>query len=599
MTHGCVRLQKTSMAYHALAQTRTLPELFHFFLVILGPERNFYGLAIVYGIGISLLSLATPVSVQMLINTVANTGLTAPLVVLALTLFGLLSVAALLQALRIHLMDLFGRRFYARMVSEIALRSIYAVNPFFDDNSKGPLFNRYFDIIIVQKRLPVLFVGGFTILLQTVVGVVLVSFYHPLLLAFNVVVALLLWLTWRVWGKRAIRSSMEVSHRKHATAAWLEGLGSSNGFFKTSRHIADALDKTERVTADYINSHCTHFRHHFSQTLVFLFIYAAASATLLGLGGWLVIQGQLTLGQLVAAELVLSVVFVGISQAGTYLTYFYDLCAAVEELSLFYDVEQDPPATDVRPVTGDASVGFHKATGESRGTLVSLDFTIPSGSRLLADASHHSVQRVFTTFLKRHEFPDSGYLSLGDQDFQAYRTHQLRQEIIVLDRPNVVESTIREYLTFSSLEEDHGEMLQLLEAVGLDKTVARLADGLDTRIAATGWPLSTMEAMQLKLAAAMIASPRVLVLSQIFDVMPEPAILRSLDRFQREQDKTVIYFSNRHCDLGFTGFLYLEETEQRLFDSYTDFCRAGGLPEQELAPIVSPASAPTPAPKAS
>ena len=52
-----------------------------------------------------MLSLATPISVQMLINTVANTGLTAPLVVLSLTLFGLLSASALLQALRIHLMD--------------------------------------------------------------------------------------------------------------------------------------------------------------------------------------------------------------------------------------------------------------------------------------------------------------------------------------------------------------------------------------------------------------------------------------------------------------------------------------------------------------
>ena len=66
------------MAYHALAQTRTLGELFGFFLVILGPEKKYYILAIIYGIGISLLSLATPVSVQMLINTVANTGLTTP-----------------------------------------------------------------------------------------------------------------------------------------------------------------------------------------------------------------------------------------------------------------------------------------------------------------------------------------------------------------------------------------------------------------------------------------------------------------------------------------------------------------------------------------
>jgi ABC-type bacteriocin/lantibiotic exporter with double-glycine peptidase domain len=162
---------------------QSLSGLFRYFFTILAPERSYYWLAVIYGIGISLLSLATPISVQMLINTVANIGLVTPLVVLSLSLFALLLVAGALNALRIYIMDVFGRRFYARMVSEIALRSIYARNPFFDDRGDSALFNRYFDIIIVMKMLPNLLVGGFTIVLQMVVGFLLVSSYHPLLLA--------------------------------------------------------------------------------------------------------------------------------------------------------------------------------------------------------------------------------------------------------------------------------------------------------------------------------------------------------------------------------------------------------------------------------
>ncbi len=576
------------MSYHAMTQTRTLAELFHYFIEILGPEKRYYILAVIYGVGISLLSLATPISVQMLINTVANTGLTTPLVVLSLTLFGLLTLAGLLQALRIHLMDLFGRRFYARMVSEIALRSIYATNPFFDDNSKGPLFNRYFDIIIVQKRLPVLCVSGFTIVLQSVVGFILVSFYHPYLLAFNLVVVALVWLVWVIWGKHAIKSSMEVSHKKHATAAWLEGLGGSNGFYKSSRHITDALHKTDQVTANYIREHERHFRHHFAQTLMFLFIWAAASASLLGLGGWLVIQGQLSLGQLVAAELVLSVVFVGISQLGTYLTYFYDLCAAVEELSLFHDVEQDPPDLYQRQVSGDSALAFVNAGGESRGTRLTLDFTIPAGARVFAASHNHAAQRVFTSFMKRHERPDAGYLALGGEDFDSFQTHHLRQEIIVLDRPNVVESSIREYLEFSYGAEEGDKTLEVLATVGLDGVISQLADGLDTRLAATGWPLSIMETMQLKLASAIIARPRVLVLSQIYDMMPDEYMLASFERLQASGQTTVIYFSNKHSDLHFDQFLYLGEKEQRLFDSYHQLCDAASLPRRPLEPVSSP-----------
>ncbi len=573
------------MAQEPHIHTRTLPELFKYFLLILGPEKKYYVLAIVYAIGISLLSLATPISVQMLINTVANTGLTTPLIVLTATLFMLLLVSGLLQALRIHLMDLFGRRFYARMVSDIALRTIYARNPFFNDSNMAPLFNRYFDIIIVQKRLPVLFVSGFTIVMQTVAGIILVSFYHPYLLIFNLVVSFLVYLVWAIWGKRAIVSSMEASHKKHAAAAWLEELGSSNGFFKTSRTIADALHKTDEATGAFMRRHIIHFRHHFSQTLCFLFIYAAASASLLGLGGWLVIQNELSLGQLVAAELVLSVVFYGISQLGTYLTYFYDLCAAVEELSLFHDIEQDPPLAHQQPFNGDSSLSFASAKGESRGTMLTLNLDIKAGSRVLAATDNQAAQRIFVDFLKSNETPRSGYIAIGGQDFQSFQNYQIRQEVMVLDRPSVIECTIRDYLYFSSQDEVNEDILGVLKTVGLEPVLAQLPDGIDTVVAPTGWPLSITETMQLKLAAVMIAKPRVVVLSQLFDVMPDLSILSSLEYLSMHSDMTVVYFSNRHTDLGFDRYLYLGLEQQTLFDRYEDMCAAAGLPVQPLTPV--------------
>ena len=125
------------MSSETLAKDLSVKEIFRLFPIIVGPERNYYWLAIVYGIGISVLSLALPVSVQMLVNTIANTALTAPLVVLSVTLLVLLLSAGLLNALRIHLVDLFARRFYARMVSEIALRSVFALNPFFHHYNNG------------------------------------------------------------------------------------------------------------------------------------------------------------------------------------------------------------------------------------------------------------------------------------------------------------------------------------------------------------------------------------------------------------------------------------------------------------------------------
>lgn len=555
------------MSDQALTRHTTLREIFANFALLLAPERNYYVLAVVYGIGIGVLSLAVPISVQMLVNTIAYTALTAPLVVLSLTLFGLLLASGLLNALRIHLMDLFGRRFYARMVSEIAVRSVFALNPFFQDYSKGALFNRYFDIIIVQKTVPNLLVGGFTVVLQAAVGFVLVSLYHPLFLAFNLVIILCIWFIWLVWGGRAIKSAVEVSNKKHATAAWLEGLAASNGFFKSERHIAEAFSRTDAVTAEYIDRHIRHFRHHFAQTLGFLFLYAAASAGLLGLGGWLVIQGELSLGQLVAAELVLSVVFFGLSQLGIYLAYFYELCAALDELSLFYDVDQEAPPEAALPYEGDAAVEFVDARGDARGLITTLSFAIPSGARVLGVAEAHGVQREVTNFLKRHIRPSGGYVTLGGNDIMDIPAHELRQQVIVLDRPNTVEMTIREYLHLSGDGASSARILSALNTVGLNAAVSRLEEGLDTRVAATGWPLTITETMQLKLAAAIIAQPRVLVLGQLFDTMTDESLRRSLDVLQEETLTTVLYFSSRPRELGFDHYLYLGYREQQVFAS--------------------------------
>lgn len=550
----------------------SLAKFFRIFFEILKPEANFYWLAAVYGIGISLLSLATPISVQMLINTIANTALTAPLVMLSLTLFGLLTISSLLYALRVHLMELFARRFYARMVAEISLISVYAQNPFFGDFKKSPLFNRYFDVVYVQTAIPILFIGGFTTLLQIAVGFVLVSLYHPYFLGFTLVMIALIWVVWLIWGGRALRTGIDLSHAKHQTAGWLELIGGSNGFFKSQRRIDYALDKTDEFTGRYIVERKRHFRHLFSQTIAFLLMYAAASAALLGLGGWLVIQNQLTLGQLVAAELVLSAAFFGVAQLGSYLGYFYDLFAAVEEISHFYDVEQEQPK-GADPFEGpDHTIVMKAVRGYARHEEAQFDLEIPSGSIIMAAASHHGVQRLFNNLLKMHVLPQGGYATLGGIDVKDIEAHHLRKNVHVLDRPTFVEMTIREYLALSCKDTAPKRMVAALETVGLADTIATFDKGLDTPIASTGFPLSSVELQQLKLANALLERPRILVLSRLFDLLDPEPLQRAISELREQAYSTVICFSNRRIDLGFDRFLYLEANRQTYFDNFDEFC---------------------------
>lgn len=537
---------------------------------ILGPDNAFFSLVIIYGIGVSLLSLAVPISVQLLINSVANLALPVPLFTLALVLLGLLLIWALLGALAKYMMELFRRRFMARMVADLTLRAVHAQNPFFADERRDDLFNRYFDIMTVQKTIPSLLIGGFTIVLQSTVGFIVTAFYHPIFLAFNLIFIFVLWLIWRIWSRSAMTTVVELSHRKYELAHWLESVGGSNGFYKSSRHLDYAMDETESRTAAYVNAHARHFRRAFPQSVALLVLYAVASSGLLALGGWLVIQNQLSIGQLVAAELILSSIFYGAASLGPYIDTFYDLVAGLEELALFRSIPQEKipdGGQRSRPLSG--ALAFSGVRVPIGNLQARIDLSIPANSRLIA-AAEPGVERQFSSLLKHHFQPEAGMITVGGADINDLDIYQLRSEVIVLNRPTIVGTTIRDYLALACQKRDPVRTLETLRLVGLDQRVSELPGGMDTLLSSTGWPLSIEETMQLKLAGALLAEPRILVLSGLYDMMPVGQ-LNAVFHQLREAETTLLYFSNRPDDVELDGFLWLGRQEQRLIADRATF----------------------------
>lgn len=528
---------------------------------IVGPDMAYVRLTMVYGVAISLLSLATPISVQLLINSVAYTAMPAPLWTLAGLLLGLLLVVAGLSAMRFWMMALFERRLFARIVAEITVRAVHAQNPFFADQNRGDLFNRYFDLVIVQKAVPSLVIGAFTIILQSAVGLIVTSFYHPFFLAFNAILLLIILAIWLIWSRGSIRSAVALSHAKHDAARWLESVGGSNGFYKSSRHFDFAMDRSEAVTATYVDRHRRYFRYSFTQTVAFLLLYAFASAALLALGGTLILSGELSIGQLVAAELILGGVFYGVSQLGWYLDTLYDLVASAEELSLLYAIPQESAVVAVGQSPGDGAVRLDRVVIEG----ARFDFELAAGEQLVTRADG-GAERLLAMVLKRHVIPERGLVTVGGADMATFDMYRLRSEVMVLDRPSIVEVTIREYLTLAAAASTSTVMLDALETVGLRDRIAGLPHGLDTPLAASGYPLSIGEVMALKLANALLVRPHVLMLAQLYDLIPTSRLAEVL-RQLKAAGTTVLLCTGRPEDIALDGWFHLEPDRQRRFDS--------------------------------
>jgi len=541
-------------------QTLTFPsgrELLQMFRTILGPERDYYKITIGLGIAISLLTLAVPVSVQMLIDTVANTALVEPVILLSLSLFALLALSGVLYACRVYIMELFERRFYARLSADIALRAVYASTPFFEERRRSELFNRYFDITSVQKLVPELLVGAFSILLQAVIGFIVVSLYHPFFLTFNVLFIFLLVMIWITWGRGAIRASLELSHAKYANAHWLEGLADNNSFFKERRHINFALERADQRIDDYLAAQRKHFSFSFAQTISLLALYALASSSLLGLGGWLIIQGQLSLGQLVAAELILAGVFLSFSQYDVYLEKLYLLCAATEELMQVHNTPLEKRQGTRIPTQDALTLEFNGVVASVDGQTVNWHLTLPGGSKVLATAENHRLQRLFTGLLQRYLEPDSGWITLGGEALGDCDMQILRERISIIDNLLLIDCTIDEYFQLANPLVSRGAVSDMLERLELGAVIRQLPDGFATLLDRNGWPLSSSEILRLKLAASLLADPLLLVIGPELDLLEPPLLRRTHDHLSALPRTTVILFSPRLVPYGFNQSLNL------------------------------------------
>jgi putative ABC transport system ATP-binding protein len=527
---------------------------------ILKPDKRFFGLATVYGIGIGVLTLSVPIAVQALLNTVVNTALTPFIALLAVLLFAVLLVAATLMACRDYAMELFQRRFLARLSSEAALRLTHADQPHMEGINRAELVNRFFEIMHVQKNVPALMTEGFFIALQTIVGLVVVSFYHPFLFLYNLLFVGILFLIWQMWSKKAIRRAIALSDNKYALVQWLEEIARVSQTFKSGNAITHAMEQTDNQTAAYLRCKKAYFKATFSQNIAFLTLYCVANAGLLGLGGILVARNQLSLGQLIGAELIMSAVFYSVSKLGYYARIYYDLYANLDKLNYFFRLPLEKHhGRQILAKQTAAQISFADVVLPYRGHRFHFNATLYQGSNVLAKSSDAATSKLFVDLLKGYRLPEQGHVTINGNDLSDYDLHDLRNHILSVDSVSIVEGSIRRFFDLYKADLSQAEIMSALELVELDKVVQALPKRLETHVVPSGYPLLQDEVIRLKLAAVLAAKPLALIITEVFDAVPFAQRKRIMQSLCAIENMTLICFTNRKEWSFFDSYLILDK----------------------------------------
>lgn len=474
-------------------------------------ERREIGSLLVYAILLGGLSLAVPTAVQVLVNSIAMAQLVQPLMVLAFVLLGVLCLDGLTKLLRAYSAEILARRLFVRIAEDFCVRIPRLERRTREPFDLGERAQRFFETITIQKSLETLVVDGFGLALSTLAGLALLAFYHPLLLAFDA--ALILgFLLIAVVGRGALASAELESRSKYRVAAWVRELAMHPSHFQSSGGQFLAQERANELISDYLRSRKIHYRKLFRQLVSGVGVYALAMVTLLGLGGYLVMLGELSLGQLVAAEIVVGVVVKGFTKIGKHLEKLYDLHAALGKVGMVVDL----PLRDNQEIR-ETPVAFEVAVQ----TLDSLDAECPpmrfeaGGSYQIAGARAESLMALRSGLLGYRLGPEQRILDLNVH-FQERPTIKagadfLAESSMVLERTSWSELSILDQLRLQDPGLNQASALRVLERVGLANWLRGLTQGVHSQSLHMGCEWTPQRQAALLLARAILAQPPLII----------------------------------------------------------------------------------------
>jgi putative ABC transport system ATP-binding protein len=517
-------------------------------------DKLFFFYIASYSIVISIISLAMPIAIQLLINSIANTALIQPILIIGLILTFLLGFASILRVMQKHLIEIYKQNSFVRLSSQMFIKSIDTEYNDFRRYNTSNLSSHYFDIFNIQNSVSVLVMEGFISLLQILICFILSSVYHPYFMVMNIIALVIIWLSWKLFKHRAIKLSIRRSESKYHVFGWLNDIFRLNSDFKSQNAKNYALAKSFDLIDDYVTRRKRYWRVSLTQLSILTILYVALAIALFVVGSILVIKGQLSLGQLVAAEILYNVALFSASKLTNYFDQYYSLIASADELDhLFILPSEKESENRVNIITDNMSDDIVTLSNLSyidySKNIYNFDFKIKSGSSNLIVGNDNDQKHILVGLISNILRPSGGEIKFYNYQYSDFNSQELRNHLWVIDNSDIFSCTIYEYLSYGRNNISDTEINNILELTLLKNIVYNLPDALQTNLIGNGFPLHNNHIVQLKIARAILHKPKVLIISDILYKVCYDLQIDILNYIKHFTDITLIHVSyvlNQH-----------------------------------------------------
>lgn len=279
------------------------------------------------------------------------------------------------------------------------------------------------------------------------------------------------------------------------------------------------------------------------------FLLGLASTGIMGIGGYMIINGDMTFGDFLSFTLYLGFMIapiVQMSNIGSQLTEAFAGLDRTEEI-MNMAPEDDGITRTIKIGTIKGDIAFNHvsfAYEEGKPVLKDITFSAPNGTVTALVGTSGSGKTTIAGLAASFLNPESGSITVDGVDLAKVSLDSYRSQLgVVLQDDFLFEGTIRENILFPRPGASEEELLQAVRAANVDQFTDHFEKGLDTVIGERGVKLSGGQRQRVAIARAILANPRILILDEAtsnLDTESESLIQDSLSRLMKGRTTFVI-----------------------------------------------------------